>query len=169
MHTLLCQQGVSTLANYGVRINMLCPGFVNTNLVSLFSSEEHVGRFLHLKNVSEKIMEQNGIMEWVDSWIWHTFTFIVACWTLLQFLFVHLLILYNNAVGVITYRTDNVAKAFLALVKDESKNGEALMVHVDGAAFYSFPKQVKDFPCTKVDLWFLTNALFYVPIYKGLS
>lgn len=49
-------------------------------------------------------------------------------------------------------RTDNVAKAFLVLVKDETKNGEALMVHVDGAAFYSFPKQVKDFPSTKVDL-----------------
>ncbi|XP_056587479.1 15-hydroxyprostaglandin dehydrogenase [NAD(+)]-like [Triplophysa dalaica] len=103
--------GVSTVANHGVRINILCPGFVNTNLVTLFSSEEHVGRFSHLRNLSEKIMEQYGVME-----------------------------------------TDNVAKAFLVLVKDETKNGEALMVHVDGAAFYSFPKQVKDFPSTKVDL-----------------
>lgn len=50
------------------------------------------------------------------------------------------------------YRTDNVAKAFLVLVKDETKNGEALMVHVDGAAFYSFPKQIKDYPSTKVNL-----------------
>ncbi|XP_055036542.1 15-hydroxyprostaglandin dehydrogenase [NAD(+)] [Misgurnus anguillicaudatus] len=102
---------VSTFSNYGVRINALCPGFVNTSLLTLFSSEEHVGRFIHLKNVSEKLLEQYGFIE-----------------------------------------TDDVAKAFLALVKDETKNGEVMMVNVDGAAYVSFPKQVKDIPFTKVDL-----------------
>lgn len=148
VHTLLCQQGVSTVANHGVRINILCPGFVNTNLVTLFSSEEHVGRFSHLRNLSEKIMEQYGVMEWVDSWIkTHSPSKLLVepycgcCF-----------ISDDSCPCMFICRTDNVAKAFLVLVKDETKNGEALMVHVDGAAFYSFPKQVKDFPSTKVDL-----------------
>ncbi|XP_051533869.1 15-hydroxyprostaglandin dehydrogenase [NAD(+)] [Myxocyprinus asiaticus] len=101
----------SQLANYGVRINILCPGFVKTNLLSLLSSKEHVGRFFELKDVTNKLMEMYGFLE-----------------------------------------ADNVAKAFLVLVTDESRNGDALMVHANGAGFISFPQETKEIPSTTVSL-----------------
>ncbi|KAK7143885.1 hypothetical protein R3I93_014903 [Phoxinus phoxinus] len=102
---------VSKLADYGVRINILCPWFVKTSLLSFLKSEEHTGSFFPLKGITEMMMEKNGCLE-----------------------------------------VDAVAKAFLVLVKDESKNGEVLMIEPGGAAFVSFPQQGKDFPSTPVSL-----------------
>uniref|UniRef100_A0A8C1VRI9 15-hydroxyprostaglandin dehydrogenase [NAD(+)] n=1 Tax=Cyprinus carpio TaxID=7962 RepID=A0A8C1VRI9_CYPCA len=105
------QQAVSTLANYGVRINTLCPWFVKTSLLSVMSSEEHLGSFFPLKGFADTMMENRGCLE-----------------------------------------ADVVAKAFLVLVKDESKNGDVLMVDPEGAAFVSFPEPGKNMPSTPVSL-----------------
>lgn len=102
---------VSTLANCGVRINTLCPWFVKTSLLSVMSSEEHLGSFFPLKGFADTMMENRGCLE-----------------------------------------ADVVAKAFLVLVKDESKNGDALMVDPEGAAFVSFPEPGKNMPSTPVSL-----------------
>lgn len=102
---------VSKLSNYGVRINILCPWYVKTNLLSNLSSEEHIGGFFQLKGIAETMMQNSGCLE-----------------------------------------ADAVAKAFLILIKDESKNGEALMIDPDKAAFVSLPEQAKDFPSTPVSL-----------------
>lgn len=102
---------VSKLSNYGVRINILCPWFVKTNLLSLLNSEEHTGSFFPLKGVTEMLMESEGCLE-----------------------------------------VDVVAKAFLVLVKDESKDGEVLMIEPEGASILSFPEKGKDIPSTPVSL-----------------
>uniref|UniRef100_A0A9R1SDG3 15-hydroxyprostaglandin dehydrogenase [NAD(+)] n=2 Tax=Cyprinus carpio TaxID=7962 RepID=A0A9R1SDG3_CYPCA len=102
---------VSKLANYGVRINTLCPWFVKTSLLSVMSSEEHLGSFFPLKGFADTMMENRGCLE-----------------------------------------ADVVAKAFLVLVKDESKNGDVLMVDPEGAAFVSFPEPGKNMPSTPVSL-----------------
>ncbi|KTG02673.1 hypothetical protein cypCar_00047038 [Cyprinus carpio] len=102
---------VSKLANYGVRINILCPWFVKTNLLSSMNSEEHIGSFFPLKGITETMMQKRGCLE-----------------------------------------ADVVAKAFLVLVKDESKNGDVLMIDPDEAVFISLPERAKDFPSTPVSL-----------------
>ncbi|XP_043077876.1 15-hydroxyprostaglandin dehydrogenase [NAD(+)] [Puntigrus tetrazona] len=102
---------VSKMANYGVRINILCPWFVKTNLLSTMSSEEHTGSFFSLRGFAETLMQSRGCLE-----------------------------------------ADVVAKAFLVLVKDESKNGDALVIDPDKAFFVSFPEGAKDLPSTPVSL-----------------
>ncbi|RXN04760.1 15-hydroxyprostaglandin dehydrogenase [NAD(+)]-like protein [Labeo rohita] len=102
---------VSKLADYGVRINILCPWFVKTSLLSSLNSEDYIERFLPLKAMSETMIQKHGCLE-----------------------------------------ADVVAKAFLVLVKDESKNGDALMIDPEGAVFISFPQKAKDLPSTPVNL-----------------
>lgn len=102
---------VSKMANYGVRINILCPWFVKTSLLSAMNSEEHIGSFFPLKGIAETLMQDRGCLE-----------------------------------------ADVVAKAFLVLVKDESKNGDALVIDPDKAVFVSFPDQAKDRSSTPVSL-----------------
>uniref|UniRef100_A0A671KKB1 15-hydroxyprostaglandin dehydrogenase [NAD(+)]-like n=1 Tax=Sinocyclocheilus anshuiensis TaxID=1608454 RepID=A0A671KKB1_9TELE len=102
---------VSKLANYGVRINILCPWFVKTNLLSTMNSEKHIGSFFPLKGIAETMMQNRGCLE-----------------------------------------ADVVAKAFLVLVKDESKNGDVLMIDPDEAVFVSFPERAQDFSTTPVSL-----------------
>lgn len=102
---------VCKMVDNGVRINILCPWFVKTNLLSFLNSEEHTGSFFPLKGYTQMMMENCGCLE-----------------------------------------VDAVAKAFLFLVKDESKNGEALIIEPEGTAFVSFPQRGKDFPSTPVSL-----------------
>lgn len=46
----------------------------------------------------------------------------------------------------VCYRVEQVAKAFLFLVKDESVNGAALVVKSNGVASVTFPKDVETTP-----------------------
>ncbi|XP_051956070.1 15-hydroxyprostaglandin dehydrogenase [NAD(+)]-like [Xyrauchen texanus] len=89
------------LFNSGVRINVLCPGLVNTNLVSTSTSEDNFGRFSKLKLKTEGAMEKYACLE-----------------------------------------TD-ITKAFLDLVTDESKNGEALVIQSEGTKYIPLPQRIK--------------------------
>ncbi|KAK1788555.1 hypothetical protein P4O66_016975 [Electrophorus voltai] len=89
----------SNIADYGVRINALCPGFVRTALLNSFQTDE--------KAMLESIMEKAKFLE-----------------------------------------VEDVAKAFLLLVKDESLNGAVLVVASAGTAFMSFPTELPRTPVT---------------------
>ncbi|XP_012990213.1 15-hydroxyprostaglandin dehydrogenase [NAD(+)] [Esox lucius] len=89
----------SSVCDYGVRINMLCPSFADTSLLTCLTSDETAGQFISLRGVAEKMKDQFGVLE----------------------------------VSV-------VAENFLKLVTDESRNGEALMVQMQGASYVTFPK-----------------------------
>ncbi|XP_020312247.1 15-hydroxyprostaglandin dehydrogenase [NAD(+)] [Oncorhynchus kisutch] len=96
---------VSRLCDYGVRINVLCPAFVQTAILSSLSSEESAGQFAGLRGVAEKLLEQFGVLE-----------------------------------------VSEVAKNFLKLVTDESRNGEALLVRKEGASYVTFRQVASQLP-----------------------
>uniref|UniRef100_A0A8B9GUQ6 15-hydroxyprostaglandin dehydrogenase [NAD(+)] n=2 Tax=Astyanax mexicanus TaxID=7994 RepID=A0A8B9GUQ6_ASTMX len=56
----------SQLANYGVRINVLCPTFVRTALIDTFHSEELTGQFFNLKTVTESLLDKHPLVEVED-------------------------------------------------------------------------------------------------------
>ncbi|XP_042157285.1 15-hydroxyprostaglandin dehydrogenase [NAD(+)] isoform X2 [Oncorhynchus tshawytscha] len=96
---------VSRLCDYGVRINVLCPAFVQTAILSSLNSEETAGQFAGLRGVAEKLLEQFGVLE-----------------------------------------VSEVAKNFLKLVTDESRNGEALLVRKEGASYVTFHQVASQLP-----------------------
>lgn len=86
----------STASDYGVRINAICPGYVNTHLFNAISG--NLGRFSNLAEVTAKGVEK---------------------------------------IGIIT--VSEVAESLLELVKDETKNGDALLVWAKGKNYMTFP------------------------------
>ncbi|XP_041949429.1 15-hydroxyprostaglandin dehydrogenase [NAD(+)] [Alosa sapidissima] len=56
----------SEYGGYGVRLNMICPIFVRTGLLSSLDKEERAGDFYHLRDVNQKIMERFGTLEVSD-------------------------------------------------------------------------------------------------------
>ncbi|XP_040908166.1 15-hydroxyprostaglandin dehydrogenase [NAD(+)]-like isoform X2 [Toxotes jaculatrix] len=50
----------SAASGYGIRINALCPGFVQTDLLSDATSK--LGRFSHLADVSQQLVDKMGIL-----------------------------------------------------------------------------------------------------------
>ncbi|XP_030649046.1 15-hydroxyprostaglandin dehydrogenase [NAD(+)] [Chanos chanos] len=54
---------VSELTGAGVRINILCPSFVSTDLLSTFHQEEKTGQFFCLKDLSASLLEKYGVLE----------------------------------------------------------------------------------------------------------
>ncbi len=111
-------------SNLGLRINTLCPGVVKTNLLSSSNIEDNFGQFSQLEELKEKVLERNDFVEWVNSA--YAFQYI-SQWKILQ---CHCFI----------YRPEDVAKASLILVTDESKNGEILKIDADGTEFISLPE-----------------------------
>ncbi|KAM6970548.1 15-hydroxyprostaglandin dehydrogenase [NAD(+)] [Aplochiton taeniatus] len=99
----------STESGYGVRINAICPGFAQTDILNAFCSESRSGQFSHLRGATEKIMEVFGVLD---------------------------------------PRVSEVAKKFLLLVTDETKNGQALMVRTKGSGYAIFA--TADAPYTPV-------------------
>ncbi|XP_076843172.1 15-hydroxyprostaglandin dehydrogenase [NAD(+)]-like [Brachyhypopomus gauderio] len=95
----------SKIADFGVRINALCPSFVQTALLDSFKSEEKTGQFFILKAAVQSMLEKFTVLE-----------------------------------------VEEVAKAFLQLVQDESLNGAVLTVGRDGAALMSFPTELPRTP-----------------------
>ncbi|XP_066501957.1 15-hydroxyprostaglandin dehydrogenase [NAD(+)] [Hoplias malabaricus] len=99
--------GASALVDYGVRINALCPSFVQTPLLDSFKSTEITGQFYGLRSTTEAIMAKFPTLE-----------------------------------------VEEVVKGLLLLVKDESLNGECLMIKSEEAALISFPKDHIKTPVT---------------------
>ncbi|XP_067885414.1 15-hydroxyprostaglandin dehydrogenase [NAD(+)]-like isoform X2 [Heterodontus francisci] len=53
----------SKLSGYGVRINTICPGFVDTPLLSSVNCEEMMGKYYIFKDTVKKLMQHYGILE----------------------------------------------------------------------------------------------------------
>ncbi|XP_056141179.1 15-hydroxyprostaglandin dehydrogenase [NAD(+)] [Lampris incognitus] len=88
----------SSVSGYGVRFNVLCPAFTQTDMLNALRSPERAGQFSHLVDAAQTLTEKFGILS-----------------------------------------VSEVAKSFLQLVTDETKNGEALMIHGKGSQYVSFP------------------------------
>ncbi|KAM3869122.1 15-hydroxyprostaglandin dehydrogenase [NAD(+)] [Diretmus argenteus] len=88
----------SAVSGYGIRFNILCPAFAQTDILNAMDSPEKMGQFSHLMEATKKLMEKFGTLD-----------------------------------------VSEVAKNFLQLVTDETKNGEALLVKTDGSIYVTFP------------------------------
>ncbi|XP_041864895.1 15-hydroxyprostaglandin dehydrogenase [NAD(+)]-like [Melanotaenia boesemani] len=86
----------SQASGYGIRFNALCPGFVQTDLLSDVTKK--LGQFSHLADAAQQLIDTIGILS-----------------------------------------VSEVAECFLELVKDETKNGEALVVFPKGKTYINFP------------------------------
>ncbi|XP_060634679.2 15-hydroxyprostaglandin dehydrogenase [NAD(+)] isoform X1 [Anolis sagrei] len=53
----------STIGNYGVRINAICPGFVNTPILQSIDKEENLGQFSAYKENIKDMMKFYGILD----------------------------------------------------------------------------------------------------------
>ena len=53
----------SEAAGYGVRVNMICPIFVQTALLSSLESEEAAGEFYPLRDINTKLLQTYGTLE----------------------------------------------------------------------------------------------------------
>lgn len=56
-------QDASTEGNYGVRINVVCPAFVNTALLRSVEHEDSMGKFVKFKDDFKSRMDKFGILE----------------------------------------------------------------------------------------------------------
>lgn len=53
---------VSKAGNYGVRINTICPGFVNTPILQTIEKEENMGQYLSYKEELKDMIEYHGLL-----------------------------------------------------------------------------------------------------------
>ncbi|XP_032874219.1 15-hydroxyprostaglandin dehydrogenase [NAD(+)]-like [Amblyraja radiata] len=53
----------SKLGNYGIRINALCPGFVNTSILETLDQEEILGMFYQFKDMAKHWINLFGVLE----------------------------------------------------------------------------------------------------------
>ncbi|KAM4620067.1 15-hydroxyprostaglandin dehydrogenase [NAD(+)] [Polymixia lowei] len=53
----------SKVLGYGIRFNILCPAFVQTDILNAMRTPEKVGQFIHLTEATEKLMETFGMLE----------------------------------------------------------------------------------------------------------
>ncbi|XP_029114993.1 15-hydroxyprostaglandin dehydrogenase [NAD(+)] [Scleropages formosus] len=51
------------LGNYGVRINVLCPAFVDTPLLQTVSQEDNMGKFVKFKDDFKQRMDKFGVLK----------------------------------------------------------------------------------------------------------
>ncbi|XP_072371877.1 15-hydroxyprostaglandin dehydrogenase [NAD(+)]-like [Scyliorhinus torazame] len=53
----------SRLGNYGIRINALCPSFVNTAILDTINHEENLGNFYQFKDGVKNLIKVFGVLE----------------------------------------------------------------------------------------------------------
>ncbi|XP_030047391.1 15-hydroxyprostaglandin dehydrogenase [NAD(+)] [Microcaecilia unicolor] len=53
----------SDVGQYGVRINTICPGFVNTQLLQTIDNEENMGEYFQYRDNIKAMMDRYGILE----------------------------------------------------------------------------------------------------------
>lgn len=92
----------SKVSGYGIRFNIVCPNFVQTDILNCLVSPAILGQFSHLVDPTRKLMEQYGVLD-----------------------------------------VSQVAEAFLQLVLDETKDGEALVVMGKGSHYFTFPSKLQ--------------------------
>ncbi|KAM4546055.1 15-hydroxyprostaglandin dehydrogenase [NAD(+)] [Odontesthes bonariensis] len=90
----------SEASGYGIRFNVLCPSFVQTDFLT--SIPQKLGQFSHLGDATQKLIDTLGVLT-----------------------------------------VSEVAECFLELAKDETKNGEALLVIPKGKTYVKFPSFVQ--------------------------
>lgn len=56
-------QDASSLGNYGVRINALCPAFVDTPLLHSVEHEDNMGKFVKFKDDVKRSMIKFGVLQ----------------------------------------------------------------------------------------------------------
>ncbi|KAM6267444.1 15-hydroxyprostaglandin dehydrogenase [NAD(+)] isoform 1-T1 [Spheniscus humboldti] len=53
----------ANMENYGVRLNTICPGFVNTPILQSIDKEENMGQFYSYKDEIKNMMQFYGVMD----------------------------------------------------------------------------------------------------------
>uniref|UniRef100_A0A8B9MHR6 15-hydroxyprostaglandin dehydrogenase [NAD(+)] n=1 Tax=Accipiter nisus TaxID=211598 RepID=A0A8B9MHR6_9AVES len=53
----------ANIENYGVRLNTICPGFVNTPILQSIDKEENMGQYYSYKDEIKNMMQFYGVME----------------------------------------------------------------------------------------------------------
>ncbi|NWI59907.1 PGDH dehydrogenase, partial [Calyptomena viridis] len=53
----------ANMENYGVRLNTICPGFVNTPILQSIDKEENMGQYYSYKDEIKNMMQFYGVME----------------------------------------------------------------------------------------------------------
>lgn len=56
-------QMAANLMNSGVRLNAICPGFVNTPILESIEKEENMGQYIEYKDHIKDMMKFYGILE----------------------------------------------------------------------------------------------------------
>ncbi|XP_073197766.1 15-hydroxyprostaglandin dehydrogenase [NAD(+)] isoform X4 [Lepidochelys kempii] len=51
------------MGNYGVRLNTICPGFVNTPILQSIDKEENMGQYYEYKDEIKDMMKFYGVMD----------------------------------------------------------------------------------------------------------
>ena len=63
MDTFSSWQDASEQGDYGVRINALCPAFVDTQLLRTVENEETMGKFVKFKDEFKQRMDKFGVLK----------------------------------------------------------------------------------------------------------
>ena len=58
-----CLQDASSQGDYGVRINVLCPAFVDTPLLHSVEHEDNMGKFVKFKDDFKRSMNKFGVLK----------------------------------------------------------------------------------------------------------
>ncbi|XP_072784469.1 15-hydroxyprostaglandin dehydrogenase [NAD(+)] isoform X2 [Taeniopygia guttata] len=53
----------ANMENYGVRLNTICPGFVNTPILQSIDKEENMGQYYSYKDEIKNMMQFYGVMD----------------------------------------------------------------------------------------------------------
>lgn len=56
-------QALASIGNYGVRINTVCPAFVDTPLLESIDKEENMGEYFQYKDNIKDMMKLFGVLE----------------------------------------------------------------------------------------------------------
>lgn len=60
---LLFPQDAAIVGNYGVRINVVCPAFVDTTLLKTIEQEDNMGKYVKYKDEIKQRMDTFGVLK----------------------------------------------------------------------------------------------------------
>lgn len=56
-------QDAAIVGNYGVRINVVCPAFVDTTLLQTIEQEDNMGKYVKYKDEIKQRMDTFGVLK----------------------------------------------------------------------------------------------------------